>query len=153
MKSHTAKRIRLAGRILFIAYMVALIYFLFFSERYGRAFTEREYCYNLVPFKEIRRFITYRDKLGFAAVFANLAGNVIGFIPFGLILPVINKKQRSLFRTALLSFEFSLVVETVQLIFKVGSFDVDDLILNTLGGVIGYLLYVVCDRIRRKYYG
>lgn len=153
MKVHTAKRIRLAGRVLFILYMVALVYFLFFAEGYGRAFDEREYCYNLVPFKEIQRFLTYREQLGFLAVFTNLAGNVMGFIPFGLILPVINKKQRSLFRITLLSFDFSLMVETIQLVFKVGSFDVDDLFLNTLGGFIGYLLFLVCNRIRRKYYG
>lgn len=153
MKVQTAKRIRLAGRILFILYMIALVYFLFFAEGYGRSFTERKYNYNLVPLKEIQRFIIYRKQLGFMAVFTNLFGNVIGFIPFGMILPVINKKQRSLFRITLLSFEFSLMVETIQLIFKVGSFDVDDLILNTLGGFIGYLLFLICNRIRRKYYG
>jgi len=37
------------------------------------------------------------------------------------------------------SFEFSLLVETIQLVSKVGSFDVDDLLLNTIGGAIGYL--------------
>jgi len=44
-------------------------------------------------------------------------------------------------------------VETIQLVWKVGSFDVDDLILNTLGGVIGYLLFWICNKIRRKIYG
>ncbi len=39
----------------------------------------------------------------------------------------------------LISFEFSLLIECIQLVSKVGSFDVDDMILNTLGGSLGYL--------------
>ena len=80
-------------------------------------------------------------------------GNVIGFIPFGMILPVIWPKTGKVLRILLLSFEFSLCVETIQLVWKVGSFDVDDLILNTLGGVIGYMLFWICNKIRRKIYG
>ena len=48
--------------------------------------------YNLVPFQEIRRFWIYREKVGFLAAFLNLAGNVIGFLPFGFIVPVMHKK-------------------------------------------------------------
>ena len=44
-------------------------------------------------------------------------------------------------------------METVQLIAKVGCFDVDDLILNTLGAAIGYMLFAVCNYLRRKRYG
>ena len=52
----------------------------------------------------------------------------------------------------LFSFEFSLLVETIQLVSKVGSFDVDDLLLNTTGGILGFLLYKIVQkvRIRRK---
>ena len=41
--------------------------------------------------------------------------------------------------TVLYSFELSLLVELLQLVFKVGSFDVDDLLLNTIGGLLGYI--------------
>ena len=87
------------------------------------------------------------------AVICNLAGNVAGFIPFGMILPVIWRKTDSFFRIILLGFEFSLCVEIIQLVWKVGSFGVDDLILNTLGSVIGYLLFSLCNVVRRKIYG
>ena len=40
-----------------------------------------------------------------------------------------------------IQFELSLLVELLQLVFKVGSFDVDDLLLNTIGGLLGYLVY------------
>ena len=51
-----------------------------------------------------------------------------------------------------LTFLLSLSFETLQLIFKVGSFDVDDLLLNTIGGMLGYLAFWILDRIRRKKY-
>lgn len=153
MKNETKRRIRICGAFLFFCYLLALTYFLFFSEGFGRASAGREYAYNLHPFREIRRFWVYREKLGMIAVICNLAGNVAGFIPFGMILPVIWRKTDSFFRIMLLGFEFSLCVEIIQLVWKVGSFDVDDLILNTLGSVIGYLLFSLCNVVRRKIYG
>ena len=153
MKNETKRRIRICGAFLFFCFLLALTYFLFFSEGFGRASAGREYAYNLHPFREIRRFWVYREKLGMFAVICNLAGNVAGFIPFGMILPVIWRKTDSFFRIMLLGFEFSLCVEIIQLVWKVGSFDVDDLILNTLGSVIGYLLFSLCNVVRRKIYG
>ena len=154
MKKETKHIIRTLGTVLFILYVLALIYFLFFSEEYGRvAMEEREYRYNLIPFVEIRRFWVYRKQLGFLAVFTNLFGNVIGFIPYGFILPVIAHKCRNGLFIVASGFSLSLLVETVQLIAKVGCFDVDDLILNTLGAAIGYMLFAVCNYLRRKRYG
>ena len=153
MKKKTALQIRRVGAFLFILYIIALVYFLFFAEEYGRAPSIGEYRYNLVPFKEVQRFFKYRETLGTFAVITNLVGNIVGFIPFGLILPIINRRIRNLILIGTLSFELSLVVEVTQLVLKVGIFDVDDLLLNTLGGIIGYTIFYVCNKLRRKYYG
>ena len=68
LKKETKHIIRTLGTILFILYVLALIYFLFFSEEYGRAaMEERQYRYNLIPFVEIRRFWVYRKQLGLMA--------------------------------------------------------------------------------------
>lgn len=139
---------------LFIVYMVFLMYFLFFAEIMGRTYIDRDYHYNLTPFREIRRFIVYRRTLGWFAVLSNLLGNVLAFVPFGMILPMLTPKCRNFFHIVLLGFDFSLFVETIQLISKVGSFDVDDLILNTLGAALGYLAYRLIRRyFRRKHDG
>ena len=139
MKKETKHIIRTLGTILFILYVLALIYFLFFSEEYGRAaMEERQYRYNLIPFVEIRRFWVYRKQLGLMAVVTNLFGNVIGFLPFGFILPVILDKMRSGWLIVLAGFGLSVTVEVIQLITKVGCFDVDDMILNTAGAALGY---------------
>ena len=153
MRKETKSLIRRCGLVLFVLYLVLLLYFLFFSEEYGRiAQAEREYRYNLVPFVEIRRFWIYREQLGAFAVFSNIFGNVIGFLPFGFILPIIFRRMNSGFLICISGFTFSLTVEVIQLVTKVGCFDVDDLILNTAGAVLGYICYVICNHIRRKFH-
>ena len=69
------KRIRFVGKILFVLYIVFIVYFLLFSDWYGRT-GETEYRYNLILFKEIKRFWKYREQLGMFATFTNLFGNV-----------------------------------------------------------------------------
>ncbi len=83
-------------------------------------------------------------------MFTNLFGNVIIFMPFGFFMPMASK-YRSFLVTLFGSFGLSLCVETFQFFSRVGSFDVDDLLLNTIGGVAGYLLFVICAAIRRRH--
>lgn len=154
MKKGTKRIIRRTGILLFILYVLVLVYFLFFSEEYGRiAQSEHIYRYNLTPFVEIQRFWKYREQLGVFALATNIFGNVLGFIPFGLILPVISEKMQNGFLIILSGFALSLCVEVIQLVTRVGCFDVDDLILNTIGAAAGYLAFAICNYLRRKYYG
>ncbi len=150
MSVRDKKIVRTIGKVLFVLYIVFIIYFLLFSDWYGRSRGMQEYHYNLVLFREIKRFWTYRHQVGLFAMFTNLFGNVVIFIPFGFFMPVASK-YRSVFSTLFWSFGLSLCVELFQLFFKVGSFDVDDLLLNTIGGVLGYMIFVICNTIRRRY--
>lgn len=127
------------GRVLFMIYLAGLCYFLFFAENCGRIFGQETYRYNLVLFQEIERFWKHRDILGIHS-FYNLAGNVLGFMPAGFFIPILWEKRRGFLFTVCVTFEMSLTVEVLQLLLRVGSFDVDDLLLNTLGGILGYLL-------------
>lgn len=126
---------------LFMAYLIILCYFLFVADRLGRTYADRTYHYNLVPLKEIRRFWTYRHTLDPWSVALNLAGNVVAFIPFGAFLPQLFEKCRNFWLTMIFCFEFSLCVEIIQLVWKVGSFDVDDILLNTFGGILGFFIF------------
>lgn len=150
MSFKSNKGIRFLGKILFVLYIIFIIYFLIFSDWYGRTGEMQEYHYNLVLFKEIKRFWNYRNQVGLFAMFTNLFGNVIIFVPFGFFLPMASK-YRSFFATVFYSFGLSLCVETFQLITRVGSFDVDDLLLNTIGGLVGYIVFVICASIRRRH--
>jgi len=60
-------------------------------------------------------------------------------VPFGFILPLLAKKFQKLSTVAFATFCLSLTFELLQLVFEFGSFDVDDLILNTIGGILGYI--------------
>lgn len=145
--------LRLCVNALFVGYMLALIYFMFFSDFYGRTQISSEYHYNLRPFKEIIRFIKYHRNIGTTRVLLNLAGNIIGFLPFGFFVPMHFKRARKWYVVLLFSMEFSIVIEVLQLLLKVGSCDVDDVILNTLGGVLGYFCYSLVQYVRRKSHG
>lgn len=139
MRNTKDRQRQIISRFLFLLYMLLLIYFLFFSEKYGRTTVTEEYHYNLKLFKEIRRFWDYRQQLGFFAVATNLAGNIICFMPFGFMLPELDKTFNHGIFVVFCGFVVTLCVETMQLVFRVGSFDVDDILLNTIGTILGYL--------------
>lgn len=140
--------IRKAGWVLFAFYLAGLVYFMFFSESLGRTDAPEGYRYNLVPFREIRRCIYYWDVLGPLNAGMNLLGNVAAFLPFGFILPMLRISNRKWYVIVLLSFLCSFCIETLQLISMRGSFDVDDLMLNTLGGFLGYLCFLAAVFLR-----
>lgn len=101
------------------------------------------YRYNLVPFSTIVDFFQV-EHFNAKIVIINLLGNIGVFMPFGLLLPLIFKFN--LRQTLIVGLIGLLILETAQLITGQGVFDVDDLILNTLGITLGYCLYRLCDR-------
>lgn len=151
MSRNTKRRIQLGSFILLVLYIAVLMYVCFVSEDYGRTTVSPDYRYNLIPFKEIGRFYFYRDIVGIRAFVTNLFGNVIAFMPFGFLMPILRKRDRRVVNAAFMTFLLSLFIEVVQLLTRVGSFDVDDLILNTMGGILGYVLFYILNKIRRRY--
>ena len=105
---------------------------------------------NLMPFATIKAFWRYGT---FTGMFLNIFGNVLAFMPFGFFLPVIWERTRHWYITVILSFAMSLIVETMQLVGKVGSFDVDDLLLNTIGGFVGYIIFALAKGVWERYSG
>lgn len=128
-----------AAWLFFASYSAIMCYLLFFG--FSRTMrTER--LYNLVPFKTIRSYIIDSRYYGFDLWMINLFGNVIAFIPFGFLIPLLFPFFARWIRIASLFIVGLLVVETIQFVCKVGSFDVDDILLNVLGGLLGFALYV-----------
>ena len=102
---------------------------------------------NFTPFKTIRMYIDYAYMLN---SFENLVGNILVFVPFGFLLPYVWKKAGSFWVMLLNAVIFVLGIEVFQLFSAFGAFDVDDIILNCLGAVWGYLFYLIVEAIRRK---
>lgn len=138
------------GKILFVCYMLFLIYFLMFSDWYGRAGKLEDYHYNLVFFQEIKRFWIYRQQIGMLSVFMNLAGNVLIFMPFGFFMAM-GSCHPSFLRVSFYGLLWSFSIEVVQLLTRLGSFDVDDMFLNTLGAMAGFFVYGICGLLRRRH--
>lgn len=96
---------------------------------------------NFIPFDTILRYIHYSQYFNLDIIIINLLGNLLIFTPMGFLLPLLSKKCRQAWIVICVGFFSSLAVETIQFVFRVGSADIDDLILNTLGAWLGYLAY------------
>ena len=96
---------------------------------------------NLQPFSTIRLFSSKRVSTEYS--YKNIGGNIIGFVPLGIFLPLLFSFLRRFARLTVTVFLVSLLFETTQLVAGIGVFDVDDLILNTAGGMLGYMLFAI----------
>lgn len=149
MNSKTKHIIKL---ILFIIYLCAVLYIVLFADSMGRMHVYDAYRYNLVPFEEIKRYWQYlgnwNTRLGRIA-FMNIYGNILVFFPFGIFLPWITKRNIGPILTLVYAIGFSLAIELSQLFLRIGSFDVDDLMLNTFGAFLGCVFYYFAHIIRK----
>jgi glycopeptide antibiotics resistance protein len=93
---------------------------------------------NLIPFKEISRTIHDISSHGLI----NLIGNFAIFMPYGILLGLMLRNKKVSFIDAfILSLGLSLILELAQAFFSIGRYDVDDLILNSSGGLIGFIIF------------
>lgn len=100
---------------------------------------------NLVPF----RVFTESWSMGLKQQISQTVANVLMFIPFGFLLPIAVEKARR-FRTAVLCFVgFSVAIEGIQYFIGRTS-DIDDVLLNTIGGVLGYCLCLGATKLFAK---
>ncbi len=101
------------------------------------------YGNNFIPFKELTRY-----KLGSSLFFRNIIGNILLFMPYGFFSSYYLRleKKRSAFLLVLI---VSLSIECVQLVIG-RCFDVDDILLNLIGGMIGYFIYKILEMLTDK---
>lgn len=145
--------------LIFIIYCLILLKLILF--KYPRALIkELLVCWNLemldrnikdanfIPFSSIRRDILTLNSYYIKV----LIYNIMAFIPMGFLLPLISKRARNMYFTIIIAIVFSFLIEITQLITVLGTFDIDDILLNTLGTLIGYVLYLAFIRIRHVVY-
>ena len=136
-------------RFLFVVYIALMLWLLFgrspgWSD--GRAYRELlRQNINLNPFYTIENYLHVILKNPQSSYFKNciieLLGNIFLFIPAGWLLPRLFKSMRKFFPLLLTCLLAILFVESLQLVTLLGRFDVDDIILNIAGMLIGYILY------------
>lgn len=142
-----SKKRNMFVRIMFVVYAIAMAYFLFFRHGFNVGGTYWEHIsmnISIVPFYTIKQNLylilkQFNPYLVSHAII-NLLGNIIGFIPFGILLPLLLKQARAFKKFFFYAISSIVLIELIQLLTLRGSFDIDDLILNMLGSLIGYMI-------------
>ena len=111
------------------------------AERAGRRLSDGR-AVNLVPFRSILQFFRHFQ---FNTFMINIVGNIVMFLPWGFGLPLLWKKRQSVLSAVLFSALLPVFIETVQLFIE-RSVDIDDLILNFAGGMIGAAGYFLARK-------
>lgn len=140
--------------IFFILYLVLLITLTLFDPMWGRNgiglsnWTKEginiylEKSLNLIPFKTIGGYMSdmFSSLKSTSTIFYNLLGNVVCLMPFAFFLPLLFKKIDNVKKFLITILCITLGIELLQFITFSGSCDIDDVILNTLGAFVMYLI-------------
>lgn len=124
------------------ANLIFIIYALLLYELLTSAELNTSGGLNIVPFTEI-----FRYKIGSSLFVYNVIGNILVFVPFGYFVSSYVKASK-ISHILIISLVTSLTVEVVQL--QIGrSFDIDDIILNVVGSIIGFFLFIGLSAIKK----
>ncbi|KHF39292.1 hypothetical protein LQ50_16475 [Halalkalibacter okhensis] len=135
--------------VLFIAYFsfISFLSFvgisIFFKERLHGNYIEASH--NFIPFSTIGMYFLNFGSYNFYTWFYNTLGNILLFIPFGMFLALFFPKVTRVWAIIIILL-FSFLIEAMQLISHLGVFDVDDIILKTVGGFLGFLIFNLLNR-------
>ena len=136
---------------LFAAYVLLMLWLLF-GQRMGVTppgtyWDQVSSRINLIPLQTITEFWNNLHGGGQSHAFINLAGNVVMFVPLGFFIPCVFRKADSFRHSMLYALITIVCVEIIQLVTLLGSLDVDDILLNMIGVVIGYLIYRLAEHL------
>ncbi len=123
--------------VVFLFYTVFVLWQMFlgpFRTHYA------SFAYNVVPFKTVFAFVSNFSEANFKSFAINIFGNILIFVPFGMMLPLLFKKMKCKSTLLLTSIVVIFFLEVLQMVTKVGMFDVDDIILNVFGIYLGYCI-------------
>lgn len=135
-------------KIMFVIYSLVMLWLLYGQRMVRDAYTDT----NFVPFKTINNYITVllrtSDPAMLRHIVINLFGNIAMFVPLGYFLPAIWRKFRSFICHVSASVLIIVMIEQLQYVSRLGSMDIDDLLLNILGTTLGYMLWRMIESIR-----
>lgn len=151
-KKLMTKSFRILTWLLFILYIAVLVNVIILKDGSAISMARSRYRnqipllqrisgINFIPLKTIIFYLKGEPSVRIAA--ENLLGNIFAFSPLGFFLPLLFKRYEKLKNVFLISFIASLFIELLQLVCYLGSSDIDDLILNVLGSIIGFGVYIL----------
>jgi glycopeptide antibiotics resistance protein len=131
---------------LFVVYCGILVWMLYLSRDYRGGYTFGEYISrfsNFIPFKTVFHYakIASTCSLEFIGLFLwNIMGNLVMLLPLGAVLPCLFRRIDRFWKVVITVTVTIILIELAQLILRVGVIDIDDLILNLSGAMIGYAI-------------
>lgn len=147
------KKINLFREILLWVMFLYVIFLLFRTFEPFTILIQREHQRaNFVPLQGILSMIEkasiFDQDMTRRIVFVNIVGNILIFSPLGMTIPLLEKRLNKGWLVVLLGLLFSLTIEIAQTFLVDRVFDVDDLILNSFGTLVGFLVYAILNQIK-----
>lgn len=140
IKSNSPNKLTTA---LLIIYLLALCWILIFKLGVRFSYMESR-SISLIPFREA---FLFNGRVNYGETIANL----LIFVPLGLYTSVLFRSL-NFWKKVLLFTACSFLIEAIQFIFRIGAFDITDIITNTLGGILGTMMYFLLQRLLRSEY-
>ncbi len=129
-------------KVIFFKYPPGVIYDLFKTRNESWAF--RLTNSNVLPMKTILYYLSGSESTLISI--KNMLGNILAFIPLGFFVLKLFIRTKHLGHILIISLVISISFELIQLLTGIGCFDIDDVILNVLGAVMGYFIGRLCTK-------
>lgn len=96
---------------------------------------------NILPFLTTYNYITGYENFNLDIILRNTVGNMLIFVPIGFFLIMLVRRLNTSGKVAMVGFTISVSIEISQFFLQVGQFDIDDILLNTFGAILGYAIF------------
>lgn len=128
-------------KYILIVYVVSLIYITIFSYQPNILSLEKKYFFNFKPFTWLGDITNIEKNF----IIKQIIYNIILFVPYGLLLPAAIKKMRKCSMIVIVIMVTTVLIEVIQ--YFIGrSADIDDIIMNLFGGILGYGLFLMINK-------
>lgn len=154
MKQFIIKISKILILLMLILYLILLVKLIVLKDGLGYSLhmvrghlsmSEKLKSANFIPFSAI--YNTLKEPSNFSLrLDNNLIGNILAFGPLGFLLPIVFNNFKKLKNTLIAAILLSVCFETIQLVFSFGACDIDDVILNLLGALIGFGIYKILNK-------
>lgn len=129
-------------KCLLAVYLLALIWIVIFKLQFSFDHLPHIRNVNLIPFGDST---IINGTIDFDEIIANL----IAFIPFGILIGMLFEGKSFIKKVSPIFFT-SLFLETIQFVFSIGASDITDLLMNTVGGILGIVLFLALSKILKN---
>ncbi|MCK0471899.1 VanZ family protein [Halalkalibacter sp. APA_J-10(15)] len=136
---------------IFIIYIISLLYITLLAWNYGASLGPAGpggRNYNIIPFRSIYRIGLFSPSM--IDPIRILIGNIVLFLPFGFLVPALFSRLRKIIIVMVLGCLTSISIEVSQFVFTHRVANIDDVILNTLGVLIGYVAFSILYSLRKR---